>query len=101
MKLSCVNSAYIDSHVTKATSSYNPLGTATFIIAYYYGDGFQSFWTRYSVYLQERNCQYGTTETMEQMASPNAATRVMSAVLSRNRFSFPVYFIPCTSLRSI
>ena len=93
MKLSCVNSTYIDSHVMKATSSYNPLGTATFIIAYYHGDGFQSFWTRYSEYLQEHDCQYGTTGTMEQMTSPNAATRVMSAVLSHDGFSFPVYFI--------
>ena len=44
LKLSSVNTSYIDNHITKAIINYNALGTATFVVAYVNIANYESFW---------------------------------------------------------
>lgn len=93
LKLSSVDSAYIDSHIAKAISNYNALGTATFIIAYICSTDFGLFWERYSTHLQGYAFPLQVKKEFRIESYPNAAARIASMVLSRDGFDFPVYFI--------
>ena len=93
LKLSYVDSAYIEKHILKAIVNYNALGTATFIVAYISTNDFESFWNRYVNYLTRYNCPLQVKRTLKKEASPNAAVRISSMVLSRDGFDFPVYFM--------
>lgn len=99
MKLSSVDTGYIDAHIDKAIKNYNPLGTATFIVAYVYSADFGAFWDRYMVHLMQYDFAVEVKRTISARAFPNAATRVASAVLSRDEFDFPIYFVAFRLLR--
>ncbi len=93
LKLSSVASSYIDSHIHKVISSYNPLGTPAFVIAYVHSCVYESFWERYSRYLQDRPYNLQIKSEFSEEAQPNAATHVASMLLSRDGYDFPVFFI--------
>lgn len=53
LKLSSVNTSYIDRHIEKAIINYNALGTATFIVAYVSTNYYESFWRKFYNHLHE------------------------------------------------
>lgn len=93
LKLTSVDSTYIDEHIEKAIDNYNALGTATFIVAYVSSANFQSFWERYMNHIVKHNYEVEVKVPITEMAYPNAVTRVASAIFSRDEFDFPIYFI--------
>lgn len=93
LKLSSVNRAYIDEHIEKALDNYNALGTATFIVAYVSTSNFQEFWKKYVEHIKCHSYGMEIKKNIKVLAHPNAATRVATAIFSRDEFDFPVYFI--------
>ena len=93
LKLKSVDSAYIDNHILKAIVNYNALGTATFIVAYISSNNFESFWNRYTDYLEKYTFPLQTKRALKTQASPNAALRIASMILSRDGYDFPVFFM--------
>lgn len=53
LKLNSVESDYIKKHIEKAIINYNPLGTATFLVAYGSAADFGGFWERYLNFLKK------------------------------------------------
>lgn len=93
LKLSSVDTNYISQHIQKAINNYNPLGTATFIIAYVTAADFGGFWERYTNYLVNYQFNLTVKEPVSIRPHPNAATRVARSVLSKDNYDFPVYFL--------
>ncbi len=93
LKLSSVNTTYIDEHITKSIVNYNALGTATFVVAYVSSADFEAFWDRYFTHLQKYAFPLQVKRSIAQTAYPNAATRTASAILARDGFDFPVFFL--------
>lgn len=93
MKLSNVDSSYIDKHIKKAIDNYNALGTATFVVAYVKSADYSKFWEKYVAYIQNYNYEVIVKKPIEVLVHPNAVTRIAFAVFSRDDFDFPVYFI--------
>lgn len=93
MKLNSVDTGYIDDHIDKALNNYNPLGTATYVVAYVHSANFGAFWDRYTNHLKCRSLPIQVKRSLTALTSPNASTRVASAVVSRDGFDFPVYFV--------
>ena len=91
--LDSVDITYIDTHINKAITNYNALGTATYIAAYVTTANFESFWNRYITHLQGYKFPLLVKESLNIKASPNAATRIAEMILSRDDYDFPVYFI--------
>lgn len=93
LKLSCVNTSYIGEHIRKATINYNPLGTPVFILAYVSTNDFEKFWLHCLEFLKGYSFDARVEKSILSEATPNAACRLASAVLSRDGFSFPFFFI--------
>lgn len=93
LKLGCVNTSSIDEHIQKAICNYNALGTATFIVSYVYTADFGVFWSKYVSYLETYDFKLEMKGKLSEEASPDAATRIASVILSRDGFDFPVYFL--------
>lgn len=93
LKLSCVNTSYISEHIRKATINYNPLGTPVFILAYVSTNDFEKFWLHCLEFLKGYSFDARVEKSILSEATPNAACRLASAVLSRDGFSFPFFFI--------
>lgn len=93
LKLSCVNTSYIGEHIRKATINYNPLGTPVFILAYVSTNDFEKFWLRCLEFLKGYSFDARVEKSILSEATPNAACRLASAVLSRDGYSFPFFFI--------
>lgn len=93
LKLSCVNTSYIGEHIRKATINYNPLGTPVFILAYVSTNEFEKFWLHCLEFLKGYSFDARVEKSILSEATPNAACRLASAVLSRDGFSFPFFFI--------
>ena len=93
MKLDSVNQSYIATHIDKAIVKYNSLGTATFIVSYVNTADFESFWVRYSIYVESYRFPLEVKREYVEMTYPNASTRVATMILSRDGYDFPVYFI--------
>lgn len=95
MKLENINGFIIDEHIQKAIINYNPLGTATFIIAYVNCSYFQSFWLRYYEHIEKY--QFPTAisvkKEIEEVLQPNATTKIAKVLLAKDGYDFPVYFI--------
>ena len=93
LKLDSVNTSYIDTHIDKAITNYNALGTATFIVAYVNCANFESFWDRYSSHIENYVFPISTKTDFKLLPHPNAAARVATQILSRDGYDFPVYFV--------
>lgn len=93
LKLDSVNQSYISTHIDKSIVNYNSLGTATFIVSYVNTTDFESFWKRYSAYIEAYNFSLEVKRKYAEMTYPNASTRVASMILSRDGYDFPTYFI--------
>lgn len=93
LKLSSVDTNYINTHIKKAIDNYNALGTATFIVAYVKSANYQQFWERYIEHLKAYKYDLDVKRTLVVKPHPNAATRIATTILSRDGFDFPVYFI--------
>ena len=93
LKLSSVNTTYIDEHIEKAIINYNALGTATFVIAYVSTTDYESFWNRFYGYLQKVLFPLEIKRKIQAIPHPNASTRAAQMVLSRDGYDFPLYFI--------
>lgn len=93
LKLSSVNTAYIDEHIEKAIVNYNALGTATFVVAYVCSANFESFWERYSNHIKDYKFPLQIKTQFQVLPHPNAAIRCATLILSRDGYDFPVYFI--------
>ena len=93
LKLSSVDTGYIDKHISKAIVNYNALGTATFIVAYVSSNDFELFWGKYTEYLKGYHYPFPVKRELGIKTSPNAAIRIAYMVLSRDGFDFPVYFM--------
>lgn len=93
LKLSCVNTSYIGEHIRKATINCNPLGTPVFILAYVSTNDFEKFWLHCLEFLKGYSFDARVEKSILSEATPNAACRLASAVLSRDGFSFPFFFI--------
>lgn len=94
LKLSCVNTSYIGEHIRKATINYNPLGTPVFILAYVSTNDFEKFWLHCLEFLKGYSFDARVEKSILSEATPNAACRLASAVLSRDGYSFP-FFLYC------
>lgn len=58
MKLASIDSAYINLHYTKLLRNYNPLMVKrTFLITYYEGSRFESWWDRYKAHVTLLNAE--------------------------------------------
>lgn len=93
LKLDSVKTSYIDEHIDKSIVNYNALGTATFVVAYVNSADFESFWKRYSDHVRQYNFPLQIKKSFCVLPYPNAATRIATLILTRDRFDFPVYFI--------
>lgn len=93
MKLSSVNTKYIDEHIQKAIINYNALGTATFIVAYVTVADFEEFWNRYTAHIQSIQFPLKIKCGLQLKPHINAAIRTAEMILSRDDFDFPVYFL--------
>lgn len=93
LKLDSVNQSYIAAHIDKAVLNYNALGTATFIVSYVNTANFESFWERYSSYIEKYEFPLEVKRGYKEMAYPNASTRAATMILTRDGYDFPVYFI--------
>lgn len=93
LKLSSVNTTYIDEHIEKAILNYNALGTATFVVAYVCSTNFESFWERYSEHIENYEFPLQVKRSFQVLPYPNAAIRTATMILSRDDYDFPVYFI--------
>lgn len=93
LKLNSVNQSSITTHIDKAIVNYNALGTATFIVSYVNTTDFESFWKRYSSYIENYQFPLKVKRRYEEMTYPNASTRAATLILSRDGYDFPVYFI--------
>ncbi len=93
LKLDCVNKSYIKKHIDKAVVNYNPLGTATFILAYVGAEDFQGFWNGTYTYLKEFSYPLEVKKSVEEMTHTSAALRCANMILSRDGYDFPTYFI--------
>lgn len=93
LKLNSVEKNYISQHIEKAINNYNPLGTATFIVAYVTADDFGGFWERYSNYLMDYQFNITIKEPVSIKPHPNASTRIAMCILSKDNYDFPVYFL--------
>lgn len=93
MKLNSINADYTDRHINKSITNYNALGTATFIVAYVNSTNFEAFWERYSEHILHYDFPLQIKENFSPLVHPNAATRMVSMILTRDGFDFPVYFI--------
>ena len=93
LKLTSVNTSYIDDHIEKAITNYNALGTATFIVAYVKTSNYEAFWDRYITHLKDLKFTLEVKKELQILSHPNASTRVANMILSRDNFDFPVYFI--------
>lgn len=99
LKLSSVNTSYIDGHIGKAIVNYNALGTATFVVAYVSTSDYESFWNRFYNHLQEIQLPLDIKRAIQVVSHPNASTRIAKMVLSRDGYDFPVYFLTLKLLR--
>lgn len=93
LKLTSVDKASIDCHIKKAVSNYNPLGYATFIVAYVSVDDFSLFWSKYCSHLQEYEFPFPQRQSPHIEVNPCASIRLASSVLSRDDYDFPVFFV--------
>lgn len=93
LKLSSVNTSYIDNHIEKSIVNYNALGTATFIIAYVSTYDYENFFNRYFKHLQNIQFPMETKQALKVSPFPNASTRLAKLILSRDGYDFPVYFV--------
>lgn len=93
LKLSSVDTGYIDNHIRKATANYNPLGTAVYLVAYVSTCDFGAFWDRYVNYLKSYSFRIQLKTPLRNDASPCAAIRVASTILSRDGYDYPVFFL--------
>ena len=93
LKLSSVNTTYIDEHIEKAILNYNALGTATFVVAYVCSSNFESFWERYSNHIENYEFPLQIKRSFQVLPHPNAAIRTATMILSRDDYDFPVYFM--------
>lgn len=93
LKISSVNTAYIDGHIEKAITNYNALGTATFIVSYVSTSNYENFWDKFLGHLKSHKFSLDVKREMQNLSYPNASTRVAKTVLSRDGYDFPVYFI--------
>lgn len=93
LKLDSVSQTYIATHIDKAIVNYNALGTATFIVSYVNIANFESFWIRYSSYIENYKFPLEIKRGYKEMAYPNASTRAGTMILTRYGYDFPVYFI--------
>ena len=93
LKLDCINTTYIDTHIEKAIGNYNALGTATFVVAYVSSQNFTSFWDKYFSHIKEYSFSINVKKELSEKAQPNAAIKTSETILSRDGFDFPVYFI--------
>lgn len=93
MKLNSVNTTYISTHIDKAIKNYNPLGTATYIIAYVDAINYNDFWERYFNYLSTYKYPLPIKTLITKKTTPNAAIKAAFMVVSRDEFDFPVYFM--------
>lgn len=92
LKLSGINTNYIDIHIEKAVNNYNSLGTATFIVVYFSGSNFEEFWKKYFKHVNQFKFNL-EVKALKDLTYPNASTRVAMTILSRDSYDFPVYFI--------
>lgn len=93
LKLSSVNTSYIDEHIKKSIVNYNALGTATFIIAYVSTSDYENFFNRYFEHLQNIKFKMETKQALKVSPFPNASTRLAKMIFSRDGYDFPVYFV--------
>lgn len=93
LKLSSINTSYIDEHIEKAIVNYNALGTATFIVAYISSSNYDAFWGKYVRHLQEVDSSLNVKRELQVLPYPNASTRIAYMVISRDGYDFPVYFV--------
>lgn len=101
LKLSSVNTSYIDNHIEKSIVNYNALGTATFIIAYVSTYDYANFFNRYFEHLQNIQFPMETKQALKVSPFPNASTRLAKMILSRDGYDFPVYFVTFKLLNNL
>lgn len=95
LKLSSVDKQYIEQHIVKAVSNYNPLGTPTYIVAYVTAQDFDVFWDKYIKYINsfEFPSPYYVSRELRTSEPNVAAIRTADLYLSSDGYRFPVYFL--------
>lgn len=99
LKLTCVDTTYLQKHIQKATLCYNPLGTATFIVIYAGADKFGEFWKRLESHLAKYDFGLKVHTPLQDKVPENAAIRVSNLTFEKDGFAFPVYFIAVNVLK--
>ena len=96
LKLNSFNTSYINSHIEKAIGAYNPLGVATFIIAYINTNNFSDFWEKYyrhiSSYQFTEKLVLSNTE-LEEKPQISAVIKIAHKVITKDGYKMPLYFI--------
>lgn len=96
VKLDSVNAKYINSHIEKAIGAYNPLGVATFIIAYINTNNFSDFWRKYYRHIsgyQFTEISILSDTELEERPQTSAAVKISYKVISKDGYKIPLYFI--------
>lgn len=93
LRLSCVNSAAVDSHLRKILIEYNPGGTNAFLVIYYAGEELPEFWRRLLIHMDTYQYPIDTIESLQNIAIQNAAIRVARARLSKDDHYFLLFIV--------
>lgn len=92
-KLDCINQNCIGKHIDKTINCYNPLGTAAFVIAYVSGVEFGGFCSKYFEFIENLLSNTHKIQNISELTSPNASSKVIQVILSKDDFAFPVNFL--------
>ena len=96
LKLGSVDTNYIDKHIEKVIGNYNPLGVATFVIAYVNTNDFSKFCEKYYKHISDYHFAemsvVNSTE-LEVRTQMSANIKIAHRVISKDGYEIPLYFI--------
>lgn len=96
LKLDSVDTNYIDKHIEKVIGNYNPLGVATFVIAYVNTNDFSKFWEKYYKHISDYHFAKMSVENsteLEEITQTSATIKIAHRVVSKDGYKMPLYFI--------
>lgn len=93
LRLSSLDKATLNHHITKVLSKYDPIGCPyVFIFTYATGSNFDSFWSKYYQHLREYEFPYKTVSPVCECDNIYTESRHAYAILERSGIAFKVHF---------
>lgn len=93
VKLGSVDSTEINNHIQKLLVNYNPCGLNSYLIAYYTGTRFGSFFENLQDYLNGFQFPVKQESNISKIELQNAAIKVLSVLLSKDGCCFLLYIM--------